>query len=351
MMPARLDALTARFTALRVAVVGDFSLDRYFDVDPARTETSLETGRPVHNLARIRCSPGAAGNVGQNLGALGAGALWLLGGCGDDGEGFELLRALRRVPGARLDHFIQSPQLATFSYTKPLLPTPGGPPTELSRFDLKPWAPAPAAVERRVCAALTELAPQLDALVVLEQSAARGAGLITRAVLETVERLATTRPALVVLADSRHGLAHFPPLGFKMNAAEYAALTGRRADDRLAELQAGAAHLSAQTQRPVFITLAERGIVGALPGQPAQHSPALPLRGPIDIVGAGDTVTATLALALAAGATLAETLHLSQAAASVVIHQVGTTGTASPPALRALLFAEGQPAHPSGHGR
>jgi bifunctional ADP-heptose synthase (sugar kinase/adenylyltransferase) len=55
----------------------------------------------------------------------------------------------------------------------------------------------------------------------------------------------------------------------------------------------------------------------------------LPIRGPIDIVGAGDAVTANLAAALAAGATPHEALELANAAASIAIHQLGTTGTAS----------------------
>jgi rfaE bifunctional protein kinase chain/domain len=338
MTPARLDELTARFARLRVAVVGDFSLDRYFDIGPARAETSLETGLPVHNITRVRCSPGAAGNIVQNLGALGAGTLWPVGCCGDDGEGFELLRALRRVPGANLENFLQSPERVTFTYTKPLLHTPGRAPAELSRLDLKNWTPTPADIEGELCSALRDLAPQLDALIVMDQSVVPDAGIISPAVLTTVQRLSAAHPALLILADSRHGLGKFPPLTFKMNAAEFATLTGRRADATIAEIKTGAEHLSTTSRRAVFITLAERGIVGAAPGEPAQHAPALPLRGPIDIVGAGDTVTATLALALAAGATIAEALQLAQAAASLVIHQLGTTGTASPRELRALLF-------------
>lgn len=64
---------------------------------------------------------------------------------------------------------------------------------------------------------------------------------------------------------------------------------------------------------------------------------ARPLRGPIDIVGAGDTVTATLALALAIDATPIESMELAQAAASLVVHQLGTTGTPEPRDLRKLL--------------
>ena len=58
-------------------------------------------------------------------------------------------------------------------------------------------------------------------------------------------------------------------------------------------------------------------------------SPALPLQGEIDIVGAGDAVTANLAAALAGDAELSEALALANAGASVVIHKLGTTGTAS----------------------
>jgi bifunctional ADP-heptose synthase (sugar kinase/adenylyltransferase) len=57
--------------------------------------------------------------------------------------------------------------------------------------------------------------------------------------------------------------------------------------------------------------------------------PAHPVRGEIDIVGAGDSVTANLASSLAAGANHREAMELAMAAASIVIHQLGTTGTAS----------------------
>jgi len=59
------------------------------------------------------------------------------------------------------------------------------------------------------------------------------------------------------------------------------------------------------------------------------HVRALPVRGPIDIVGAGDAVTANLAAALAAGATLREALETAAVGSSIVIHKLGTTGTAS----------------------
>ena len=352
MTPERFSALVARFAQLRVGIVGDYSLDRYFDIDPTKAETSLETGLPVHNVTRVRCSPGAAGNIVQNLGALGAGTLWPVGYCGDDGEGFELLRVLRAVPGVTLDYFVRTPDRPTFTYTKPLVHRPPHPPVELSRFDIKHWTPTPADVEESLCTALHELAPQFDALIVMDQAATPGAGVITPAILKTVRELSVGYPRMVILADSRHGLGQFPPLVFKMNATEFVSLTSGGKNDfhligeidpkvagiPLAEIKVGADRLAAASRHAVFITLAERGIVGAAPGESAVHVPALPLRGAIDIVGAGDAVTAALTLALAAGATLTEAMELAQAAASLVIHQLGTTGAAQPADIRQLLF-------------
>ena len=103
-----------------------------------------------------------------------------------------------------------------------------------------------------------------------------------------------------------------------------------------------AADLAARTGQPVFVTLAEHGIVGAEPRAEPEHVPALPVRGQIDIVGAGDAVTANLAAALASGATQREAMELAMAAASLVIHQLGTTGTASITQLRTACTGQGR---------
>jgi bifunctional ADP-heptose synthase (sugar kinase/adenylyltransferase) len=75
-----------------------------------------------------------------------------------------------------------------------------------------------------------------------------------------------------------------------------------------------------------------------VPGEAAEHVAAHPIRGPIDVVGAGDSVTANLAAALAAGADAKEAMTLAMAAASVVIHQLGTTGTATTAQVAERIF-------------
>ena len=117
MSPDRFEQLTGRYPSLRLAVVGDFCLDRYLEIDPARAEISIETGLPVHNITRIRSQPGAAGTILANLAALGIGTIYAIGFCGDDGEGYELHRALNTLPGVDASQFFTSTDRSTFTYT------------------------------------------------------------------------------------------------------------------------------------------------------------------------------------------------------------------------------------------
>jgi bifunctional ADP-heptose synthase (sugar kinase/adenylyltransferase) len=165
-----------------------------------------------------------------------------------------------------------------------------------------------------------------------------GTGVLTPRVFETFREIAGARPERLIVADSRRSLHGFPPVVFKMNAAELAAFTGTTLLSAMADIAAAAAGLARRNGRPVCVTLSTRGIVGALPDGQTEHLEALPARGEIDIVGAGDAVSANLTTALAAGATLREAMELANAAASIVVHQLGTTGEASVGQMRELLF-------------
>lgn len=339
MTAERLHEIAARYATLRLAVVGDFCLDRYLEIDPARAETSIETGLPVHNVIHVRAQPGAAGTVLNNLVALGVGEIIPVGFCGEDGEGWELLRALRSLRGVNLAHFLQTPARRTFTYAKPVVLEPGQPPRELSRLDSKNWTPTPAAISEHLAQALEALHAEVDGIIVMDQVDVAETGVVTTALLARLGRIENSASPIPILADSRRGLRGYPPCIFKMNAAELSALTGLPADSSLAEIQRTAAELAAQNQRTVFVTMAERGLAGAAPDGSVAHVPALPLRGPIDVVGAGDSVTANLTASLAAGATMGEALELAALASSLVVHQLGTSGAATIAQMAALLRA------------
>jgi len=328
MSPSRFREITSRYASLRLVVAGDFCLDRYFEIDPARSETSIETGLAVHNVTRVRCQAGAAGTITNNLVALGVGEIRCVGLAGDDGEGWELQRALGRLPGIRMQYFLTDARRQTFTYSKPLVMHPGLPPEELSRLDQKNWTETPADLAARVGEALTGALVGADATMLLEQVDLPDTGAISRSWFTAGSSVRRALESGLVFADSRIGLRGWPALTFKMNAVELGHLTGSPAGS-IAEVQEAATQLAAINRRRVFITLAERGIVSAAPGETAIHEPALPVRGTIDVVGAGDAVTANLSSALAAGATAAEAMQLAMAAAHTVVHQLGTTGAAT----------------------
>ena len=333
MKPGRLHALLHAFPRLRIAVVGDFCLDRYLEIDPDHREVSIETGLPVYKVDRVRAQPGAAGTVLNNLAALGVGALLPVGFCGEDGEGFELERCLRSLPAVSMEGFVRTPERRTFTYCKPLLVRGGSPPVELNRLDSKNQTQTPP----ELCAALAQtvnaLRGTVDAVVVMDQVDVHGTGVVSAPVLDALKVLAGQVP---VLADSRSGFEAYPPLIFKMNRPEFAAATHTAPDADLAAIQSALDAFVRVHQKPVFVTLAEEGILGMQPGETPCWTGSLPLRGPIDVVGAGDSVTAALATALAAGASTLEAMELAMLTASLTVHQLGTTGTASPKDISAL---------------
>ena len=340
MTPQRFDQITGRYASQRIAVVGDFCLDRYLEIDAARQETSLETGLAVHNVVSVRNQPGGAGTIVNNLAALGVGEIHPVGFCGDDGEGIELTRALRTRSGVTMGDFLITPLRRTFTYAKPLVIEPGREPRELNRLDSKNWTPTPPEVEDQLIASVSRLMAEVHGMIVLDQVDLAGTGVVTRRLLDALACGLPSNREMVVLADSRRGLRNFPSMIFKMNSRELAAMIGDTAREDGEDLRRTASELARRNGRPVFITLAERGLLGASPDGQVHQVPALPVHGPIDIVGAGDAVTANLTAALAAGAGLHEALTLANAAASIVIHQLGTTGTATVEQLRSLVVKQ-----------
>jgi bifunctional ADP-heptose synthase (sugar kinase/adenylyltransferase) len=241
------------------------------------------------------------------------------------------------MPGVRTDYFVHTGLRRTFTYCKPLLVEEGKAPVELNRLDSKNWTPTPSHVEEKVLSAIECLAPSMDAMILLDQVDTPETGVVTRALLNGIGKVVRERPDLLVIADSRRGLRDYPQVTLKMNVVELAVLTGTPSTADLGAIKRTASDLSRKHGRMVFVTLAERGLLGASPDGLSEHVAALPLRGEIDIVGAGDAVTANLTAALAAGAGLREAIEIANAAASVVIHRLGTTGAASVAEIARLL--------------
>jgi rfaE bifunctional protein kinase chain/domain len=330
----QLNLILAKFPSLRVAVLGDFCVDRYFDVDARLArDRSKETGLRIHQVARVRTYPGGSGTVINNLDALGVGEILPVGFIGRDGEGFELREALARM-NVRFDYLSESSR-RTPAYTKPLL-VGKGLAREISRFDIFPREPLSRAEERSLLERIDAAFERADALIVSDYTEAGKSGTVTPAARERVRRLAARCPDKIVLADSRLHIDRFRGVCIKANEHEVRRLLRLRDPARLSPAtlaQAGCA-LARRRGKPVFITLGARGML-VCRAQGAVRWPAFPAKGPIDIVGAGDSVAASVAAALAAGASDDEAGLLGVLVSSITIQQIGVTGVARPADVRA----------------
>lgn len=336
----QLEAILARFPALRVCVLGDLFLDKYLDIDPELCETSLETGLEAHQVTRVRCYPGAAGTVASNLAALGLGRVALLSVIGDDGEGYDVRRAVRER-GIDDSWLRVQPGFCTPTYTKPLLHAGGRPPRELNRLDIKNRRPLPAEAEAWALARLEAAAGAFDAIVIGDQVEERDCGVVTERVRAALAALAERRRGVVWVADSRRRIGEFRHVIIKPNRAEAAAALGCAA---VVDVERAARELAARVGRPVYITLGEEGLLVA-DGRQAWRVPGYRVSGEVDIVGAGDSTIAGITAALCAGATLRQAGLIGCLAASITVQQLGVTGTATPAQLR-RRFAEYVQQHP-----
>ena len=333
--PTRLRALLEAFPALRIGVVGDFFLDSYLECDPSLDEKSLETGKTCYQVISYRRQPGAAGNVAANLRALGVGAVEAVGYCGDDGEGYELRRVMRRM-GLDLTGFLTASGRLTPVYGKPCYvdSSQRGRPVleELERLDIKNRRPTPINIQRALIDHVRQRLNQWDGLVLIDQVAEANCGVLTTRVRRAIAAALSPQPKLVVLADSRTRIGLFTHAILKPNQREASAALGGHGSLSLKTARNHARVLSNHTGRPVFLTLGNRGILVA-DGSTVEHVPAMDLTSPVDPVGTGDTCAAALSAALASGASLTEAAAVACLAASITAQQVGTTGTASPAQL------------------
>ncbi len=326
------ESILKRLPGLTVGVLGDLFLDRYLDVDAALTEPSIETGLDAYQVTGVRSYPGAAGTVINNLAALRVGRIVPISVIGDDGEGYELRQSLRNMPVVDTKWLFNWEGRRTPTYTKPMLNRVGELPRELNRLDIKNRTPLPSRAEDLVLNGLNEIGSELDAFVVLDQVSEADCGVVTGRVRERVAEMGAARPQRLILADSRERIGLFQHVALKPNRQECATAAPGL------ELTAAVTRLARQAGRPVFCTCGNEGILLSDPerlgGEPVRIA-GYPVTGPTDPVGAGDSTSAGIVCARAAGATLEQAAAFGCLVASITVQQIGTTGTAAPDKIAA----------------
>jgi len=312
--------ILAGFPKLSALVVGDICLDRWCTYDPGVAEASRETGIPRIGVIRTEITPGAGGTVANNLIALGAGRVNVLGVVGNEGFGHELARALENR-GISADTLIQSPDVQTFTYTKLINCKTGV--EDLPRVDFINTSPLDPKAEQQVLHALPAAVHASDIILVSDQAETSAGGVVTHQVRNLLAALAAQYPEKVFWADSRARIGLFRNMIIKPNRAEAESVCLQqfgRVDYQV---------LREYCQARLMIVT--DGANGAMVVDPHENTfcKTKPISQPVDICGAGDSFSAGAALALAVTGSPVEAARFGNLVASITIMKKGT-GTASP---------------------
>jgi rfaE bifunctional protein kinase chain/domain len=326
----RLETLLAGFKDRTIGLLGDLFLDRYLDVDPELRELSIETGLEAYQITRVRNYPGALGTVMNNLTALGVGRLVPVAVLGDDGQAFDLVKSLTKMP-VDTAHLLRDPARLTPTYTKPMQRAADGVWHELNRLDLRNQAAMCRETEDQLIEHMTEVFRATDGLIVLDQVNEIDWGVVTKRVRQQLGELARQSADKLIFVDSRRQIGEFHYGTLKPNVGECLAALGRPESDKNLPgvAREAALELSRRTGRPLFCTLGEKGSLVVRPGMEPVEVSSYPVHGPVDTVGAGDSSTAGTVASLLAGATPVEAAAVGNLVASITVQQLGTTGTAS----------------------
>ena len=305
----RLETLLVKIQQLRIAVMGDFALDFYFDIQKSTGEFSIETAKEVHLASKPRAYLGGAGNVAKNLAVLGA-HVSAFGVRGNDLFGREMAHQMKSLEIDASN--IKEIDIDTPTYSKPMSGI-----VEQNRIDFGTRSKNFQAQTGELLDALEE--KSFDWIIFNEQF---GISLLQSHHIESISQTNA-------LADLRSLGRYATHLPLKVNEAEFIKIHQKPATNL--HIQAWAA----DRKMPVLVTLGEKGLVYASKEE-FYHHPAIPVKGPIDTVGAGDMVVAGFSAARAAGATVEEACEFASLAVHNSIHQLGETGSASPDAIRQI---------------
>ncbi len=310
------------FERARVLVVGDIMLDRYWYGPTARI--SPEAPVPVVRITAADDRPGGAANVALNLAALGA-RVGVVGAVGED-EAAAILASQLAAAGVAA-HLLSCPDRPTTTKLRVMSRN-----QQLLRLDFEdpPTAADIAALPARVEALLSTC----DILVLSDY--AKGSLQDPAALIERA-----TAAGVAVLVDPKgndfrryRGAALLTP-----NLAELETVIGPCSDE--ATLCArGRALAETLELGGLLVTRGEQGMTLLRPGQAELHLPAR-AREVYDVTGAGDTVIAVLAGALAAGAELPDAVALANLAAGIVVGKLGTATVSGPELHQALRRERG----------
>jgi rfaE bifunctional protein kinase chain/domain len=316
--PADVLALIDELPGHRVAVIGDAIADEFVYGRVARV--SREAPVLILEYDSTEVVPGGAGNAANNVAAMGGSAL-LAAVIGRDEPARRLIKSLHRRVNPRT--VIRTPRRGTTIKTRILAGGIHSAKQQVVRIDRVVNGAIDKATRDAFFRAAMSAAMRSDAVLVSDY----GGGLVSPAVVSRLRReLKGAGHVIPILVDSRYRLLHYNGLtACTPNESEVEQALGIRINDDSRVLERAGRQILEQTKmQAVLITRGSRGMALFVPDEPTVHIPIFGSDEIADVTGAGDTVMATMTLALAAGATFELAARLANYAGGLVVMKRGT---------------------------
>ncbi|MFM6948215.1 MAG: bifunctional heptose 7-phosphate kinase/heptose 1-phosphate adenyltransferase [Aquirufa sp.] len=326
MKTTQLTDLLIALKDLKIAVIGDFAVDFYFQEQQSTGEISIETNKEVFWAREPKTALGGAGNVCKNLSTLGIRA-HAFGIIGEDLFGREMIHLCQKS-GINSNQLKQLAHIDTATYSKPMFQG-----VELNRIDFGTQKKEIEMETDRLIDALIEQIQSFDFVVINEQFLYP---LLSQNALIKLQK-AIKDKKIASIADLRSLGANANDVILKVNENEFASLFALDpsifGNPTLLELEVK--KWCQQRNKGVLLTLGALGLIYA-DKENFHWQKSLTLNGPIDTVGAGDMVVAAFCAAKAAGASIEIACEFASICANISIHKIGETGSASPEEIKNL---------------
>jgi rfaE bifunctional protein kinase chain/domain len=323
----RLSSLIASFRGKRLVVFGDLIADEYVYGRVARV--SREAPVLILEYDATEVVPGGAGNAANNVASLGA-AVTLVSLVGRDEPGRRLFKVLPK--GIERTGLARPGGYRTPIKTRILAGGIHSAKQQVVRIDRFTAEPVSDSHRDAAEQAARKAVKGADAVLVSDY----GSGLVTPKFVHELAGLAKT--ATPILIDSRYALTRYRGLtACTPNESEVEQVLGVKIDDRATVLErAGRALLKRTRMQAVLVTRGSRGMALFENGRKTVHIPIFGSDQIADVTGAGDTVMATMTLALASGATFEEAARLANFAGGLVVMKRGTATVSAAELRRAV---------------
>ena len=311
--------------SVKIAVLGDFCLDAYWFIDESKSELSIETGLMTRAIRQQIYSLGGAGNVTNNLVAMGVKDIRAFGVIGSDPFGNEMVNIMKKNRIDTRNLLIQEEQWSTHVYSKPYNAH-----QEQNRIDFGNFNRLSNETADRLIENLTKDVGKVDVIIINQQILS---GIHTEYFRNRLVDVIAEFPDKMFITDSRNYSDFYAGSYRKMNDHEAMHLCGisKEPDEIVlySEVLEASKALYKRYKKPLFITRGSRGSL-IVNEQGVADIFGLMIISKIDSVGAGDSFLAGSSSALAAGYPMTIAAEIGSFVAGVTIQKLFQTGTATP---------------------